>query len=199
MKFPRKVEKNFNGCVYQLNLKGVPITTRRPTVRWENKVISSSRLSYHLNVALIDLKPKSQLKGLILHRCNNGPCINPDHLYLGTPTDNFEDRKRAGWSMSQEHKDKISKAQKGPLANNWGKPLTEEVKAKVSLALMGKKRPMRKGKPFRVIVEELGFNFYTVRNRLKRLGIGYRGLNDVESVREVITRELGYSCPKNNK
>lgn len=32
----------------------------------------------------------------ILHRCNNPSCINPEHLYAGTPTENMRDRERAG-------------------------------------------------------------------------------------------------------
>lgn len=32
----------------------------------------------------------------VLHKCNNPACVNPDHLYLGTPKDNMQDKKRAG-------------------------------------------------------------------------------------------------------
>jgi hypothetical protein len=28
----------------------------------------------------------------VLHRCNNPPCVRPDHLYLGTQSDNMIDR-----------------------------------------------------------------------------------------------------------
>jgi len=31
----------------------------------------------------------------VLHRCNVRACVRPDHLYLGTHTDNMADRKRA--------------------------------------------------------------------------------------------------------
>lgn len=32
----------------------------------------------------------------VLHRCDNPPCINPDHLYLGTKKQNSEDMVRRG-------------------------------------------------------------------------------------------------------
>jgi hypothetical protein len=32
----------------------------------------------------------------VLHHCDNPPCVNPDHLYVGTPSDNAQDRERRG-------------------------------------------------------------------------------------------------------
>lgn len=34
--------------------------------------------------------------GHVLHTCDNPPCCNPAHLFIGTPFDNADDRERKG-------------------------------------------------------------------------------------------------------
>lgn len=49
---------------------------------------ATHRLSYSINKGLI---PRGMQ---VLHSCDNPPCCNPAHLFLGTNTDNQKDRTR---------------------------------------------------------------------------------------------------------
>ena len=51
-----------------------------------NKMVSVHRLSWIIHFGPI---PEDKL---VLHKCDNKRCINPNHLYLGTHSDNIRDR-----------------------------------------------------------------------------------------------------------
>src|SRR6476620_542625 len=50
---------------------------------------TAHRVSYSLYVGNCD-------NLLVLHKCDNPPCVNPDHLFLGTDLDNATDRMNKG-------------------------------------------------------------------------------------------------------
>ena len=58
---------------------------------YKGKFVRVSRLSYQLFVG-----PIPEDKPFILHRCDNPPCFNPDHLWAGTAQDNHDDMVAKG-------------------------------------------------------------------------------------------------------
>ena len=56
-------------------------------IGWLGTVTKTHRVAYTLFIGPI---PDGMF---VLHHCDNPPCCNPDHLYIGTQTDNMRDRK----------------------------------------------------------------------------------------------------------
>lgn len=60
------------------------------TIRVDGRTLSTHRVAWEL--ANGPIPPKQH----VLHHCDNPPCCNPEHLFLGTHTDNMADRARKG-------------------------------------------------------------------------------------------------------
>ena len=56
----------------------------------DRKTIGSHRMAYLLTYGEI---PDGLL---VLHKCDNPPCVNPEHLFLGTHQDNRDDMLKKG-------------------------------------------------------------------------------------------------------
>ena len=59
-------------------------------IRFRGKAAIASRVSYILHNGII---PDNLW---VLHKCDNPPCVNPSHLFLGTKSDNAHDRDKKG-------------------------------------------------------------------------------------------------------
>ncbi len=63
----------------------------------------------------------------VLHSCDNPPCVNPDHLRIGTQIDNIRDRTRKGRSFRS--RGELSGMSK--LTNNQAKEIRERYNPRV--------------------------------------------------------------------
>ena len=49
---------------------------------------------------ILEVTIPSSSKILLCHKCHNGKCSNPKHLYYGTPKENIQDQKENGTFLS---------------------------------------------------------------------------------------------------
>jgi hypothetical protein len=66
------------------------LSNRYGAIHVNGKDIRASRFSYELHFGPIP----DQLN--VLHKCDTPGCVNPNHLWLGTQSENIEDCKRKG-------------------------------------------------------------------------------------------------------
>jgi len=79
-----------------------------------NYHLRAHRVSYEVYVG-----PITDPELMVLHRCDNPSCVNPEHLRLGTNADNMKDKKDKGRSAKGEGHGmaKLSNAQRTEIWN----------------------------------------------------------------------------------
>lgn len=86
-RFWSKTSLGETGC---MEWTGSRFRTGYGRFRLKGRTQSAHRVAYELSVGPI---PDGML---ICHRCDNPPCVNPDHLFVGTKSDNAADMIRKG-------------------------------------------------------------------------------------------------------
>ena len=86
------------------------------------RTIHASRFAYELLIGPI---PPGLL---VCHRCDNPPCVRPDHLFLGTQSNNMADCARKGRSASGERNGPRKRRERMPRGDqHWTKRMPDRI------------------------------------------------------------------------
>lgn len=89
-----RTKKTENGCIEWCGPRN---TYNYGILRFDGKTHTISRL-------VVELSGKNIPDGYyVCHKCDNPPCCNPEHLFIGSPKDNAVDAQKKGRRKIAEH------------------------------------------------------------------------------------------------
>jgi len=115
----------------------------------------SNGSSYRAHRLILQLNGIDITGKVVCHHCDNPKCCNPDHLFVGTPADNNNDKKNKG------------RAQAAPGSKNSQAKLNENIVIKI------RKDPRH----YKIIARELNLHPETV--RMAKNGTTWKHIKEV--------------------
>lgn len=137
-------------------------------IMYHKQTTRCHRLAYQFanNVVLPPIKKSQKDSTYVLHRCDNPPCCNPNHLFLGTPHTNALDAAVKGRTTTGRRSGRYTEPR--TLDPNWTPPETglfgsRHHKAKlteIDIPIIRARRDA--GERLSVLAEEYGVSVTTI-------------------------------------